>query len=116
MMTTIKRLAEFDLLNRAAQRKLHLRIFDADGSIAAVAREVYRELNELEHEPLPSSESAQRLLQADRDYLIAELTYLKLLMQARAEHDEVRAACMPEKRGNTLAPYQCAESGPKEVV
>ena len=101
-MTTMKRLADFDLLNRAAQRKLHLRILDANGSITAVAREVNRELDELDREPLPASERAQCLRQADRDYLIAELTYLKLLMQARAEHDEVRAACMREKRGSTL--------------
>ncbi len=84
----------FDLLSQAARQRLRARVADADGNIGAVEREIRAQLEQLDGNQVPASGGARIQHQAARAFLVAQLTYLKLLAERAEEQEE-----QPERRG-----------------
>ncbi len=84
----------FDLLSQAARQRLRARIADAGGDTAQVAREIGAQLERLDMQPAPAGEGASIKRQAERAFLVAQLTYLTHLAQQADQPDQPR-----ERRG-----------------
>ncbi len=79
----------FELLSQVARQRLRARVADAGGNIGAVEQEIRAQLGQLDDEQMPASGGARIQHQAARAFLVAQLTYLKLLAE-RAEEQEQR--------------------------
>lgn len=80
----------FDLLSQTARQRLRARVADAGGDTAAVAREIQAQLDHVDGESLPDTGGTRISGQAERAFLVAQLTYLNTLSQG-ADQQEQRA-------------------------
>jgi hypothetical protein len=79
-------LADFSLLNAAAQQRLDARVRAAQGNIAAVRQELQTRLDDLDARAETNVGMTRQAYQGDRAFLLGQIAYLDALQQLEQEH------------------------------